>query len=92
MMDLEKLREAIRKTDREIMSLMKRRLELAKQVGEYKIHNNEDIRNLEVEERVAESYRDFASENGMDPEYADAICRILMRESVEIQEAMRHSR
>jgi len=91
-MDLEQLRAEIRKTDKEIMELMKRRLELAKQVGEYKISNNEEVRNMEVEERVAGTYRDFASKNGMDPEYADAVCRILMRESVEIQEALRHSK
>jgi len=91
-MDLEELRSEIRKTDKDILELLKRRLELAKKVGEYKVIHDEEVRNIEVEERVAKAYRDFASENGMNPDYADTICRILMKESVEKQEELFHSK
>ncbi|MDR1690219.1 MAG: chorismate mutase [Candidatus Methanoplasma sp.] len=88
-MELEKLRDEIRKTDLDILMLMKKRLDLAKEVGLYKIKNGKEVVDASVEEKVVGRYRAFAEENGMDPDSAEAVCRILIRESVELQRSLR---
>ncbi|MDR3206114.1 MAG: chorismate mutase [Candidatus Methanoplasma sp.] len=90
MTDLERLRADIRAVDNDIMILLKRRMELARSVGEFKIGANKDVRDLSVEEAVVRRYREFAENNGMDPDKAEAVCRLIMQESVEIQEALRN--
>ena len=85
MMELNDIRGEIEKIDFEIMELARRRLELAKQVGLNKAKTNAPIRNIEVENRVIDRYRGFALENGMNPVYAELICKTLMQESIEEQ-------
>jgi len=87
-MDLEELREEIVKTDRMIMELLKRRLDLARQVGEYKLANNKEVVNTYVEDAVVKRYVDFALENNMDPENIEEVCRLLIKESVELQKRL----
>ncbi|MDR0887785.1 MAG: chorismate mutase [Candidatus Methanoplasma sp.] len=93
-MDLEELRNKIRETDIEILELMKKRIDLAIEVGKYKKDHKEGVRNLSVEEKVIKRYREFAEENGIDPDFAEEICKLLMKESVNVQEALieNHSR
>ena len=88
MMDLEELREEIVKTDRMIMELLKKRLDLAKQVGEYKLANDKEVVNTSVEDAVVKRYVDFAIENNMDPENIEEVCRLLIKESVELQKRL----
>jgi Chorismate mutase len=87
-MDLEELRAEIVKTDRMIMELLKRRLDLARQVGEYKLANNKEIVNTSVEDAVVKRYVNFAIENDMDPENIEEVCRLLIKESVELQKRL----
>lgn len=87
-MNLDTIRSEIKDTDAGIMDLIRHRLELSKEVGKYKIDHDEKIRNLAVEADVVGRYRDFAVKNGMNPQYAEDICRILIKESVEAQESM----
>ena len=87
-MGLEELREEIVKTDRMIMELLKKRLDLAKQVGEYKLANNKEVVNTSVEDTVVKRYVDFAVENNMDPENIEEVCRLLIKESVELQKRL----
>lgn len=84
-MGLDELRDEIRRTDEEIMLLSKKRLDLARQVGETKIAEGIPVRNRNVEKDVVSRYRRFAEENGMDPDKAEEICRALIQESVELQ-------
>lgn len=90
-MDIDGLRSEIGKVDAEILSSMKKRLEIAEQIGGYKIANGIPIRNPAVEDAVVRKYRDFAEANGMDPTGAETVCRTLIQESVERQVAALHS-
>ena len=78
-MTLEDIRNEIRDIDYQILGLMKRRLELARLVGEDKIARNAAVRNIPQEDRVVDRYRGFALENGMNPVYAERVSRTLMR-------------
>lgn len=90
-MTLEEVRKEIGDIDREILELMVRRLELAKEVGKDKVARNAPVRNLAQEKNVVDRYRGFALEHGMNPIYAEHICRILMQESIEIQASLPRS-
>ena len=87
-MALEDVRTEIQDIDMQILGLMKRRLELAVLVGEDKVARNAAVRNIPQENKVIDRYRGFALENGMNPVYAEKICRTLMQESIEIQAAL----
>lgn len=50
-MDLETLREEIRKKDSMIIELIAERTALAEEIAKVKIETNEPLRNLEVEKR-----------------------------------------
>jgi chorismate mutase len=88
-LELEELRDEIKRTDIEILVLMKKRLDLAKEVGLCKIKSGKEIVNSSVEDEVVDRYRSFAEKNGMDPDRAEDVCRILIGESVELQRSLR---
>lgn len=75
-------RKEIADCDRQIMVLLRKRLDLALDVGHYKAEHGLDVRNHEVELKVAERYRKLAEEFGIDPDRIELICRIIMQESV----------
>lgn len=87
-MGLDNVRDEIADVDRQILELMRRRLELARLVGEEKVRAGAPVRNVEQEDRVVDRYRGFALENGMSPVCAEQVCRIIMRESVDLQASM----
>ncbi|MBR2254380.1 MAG: prephenate dehydrogenase/arogenate dehydrogenase family protein [Candidatus Methanomethylophilaceae archaeon] len=78
-------RKEIADIDMQILDLCRRRLELARGVGEDKAAVGADIRNIEVEEKVIDRYRGYALDHGMDPVCAESICRTLMQESIALQ-------
>lgn len=80
---LEDRRKAIAETDKEILSLLKKRLDLATEIGRYKAEYGLDVVNPDVERRVIDRYRYLADENGLDPDRAEKICRLIMQESIE---------
>lgn len=87
-MKLDDLREEIGETDRKILELMKKRLDIAEEIGNIKMNSNTPVKNVAVENEVAERYRCFAVEHDMDPDIAESVCRMLIRESVERQVAL----
>ena len=87
-MTLEDVRTEIQDIDLRILDLMRRRLELARLVGEDKVSRNAAVRNIPQENKVIDRYRGYALENGMNPVYAEQVCRILMQESIEIQASL----
>ncbi|MDO5862551.1 MAG: prephenate dehydrogenase/arogenate dehydrogenase family protein [Thermoplasmata archaeon] len=87
-MELNEIRDEIGDIDRQLLTLMKRRLELAKLVGENKVRTGAAVRNIAQENNVIDRYRGFALENGMNPVYAEKVCRVLMQESIEVQAAL----
>ena len=86
---LEEKRKAIAETDKEIIILLKKRLDLATEIGQYKAQNGLEVRNLDVEQRVVDRYRYLAAEYGMNPDRMEHICRTIMQESVESEAATR---
>ncbi len=74
--------------DRELMDLLRRRLDLAIEIGRYKAEHGLPAHNPEVEGKVIERYRRLAEERGMDPDIAERICRTVMDESVANEEAV----
>jgi len=88
-MSVDGLREEIKAADLLILEQMKRRLALAREVGLCKIREGIDVVDPSVEAAVVARYRAFAEENGMDPDCAEGVCRILIEESVRLQESLR---
>lgn len=86
---LEGKRAEIADADRRIMELLRKRLDIATEIGRYKAENGMEVRDLSVEQRVVERYRALARESGMDPDIAEEICRAIMRESVANEDAVR---
>lgn len=82
---MDEIRKEIEDVDGEILRLMRRRLDLAREVGEDKASRGAAVRNIPQEDRVVDRYRGFALGNGMNPVYAEGVCRLLMQESVELQ-------
>ena len=74
--------------DRELMDLLRKRLDLAMEIGKYKAEHGLPALDPEVERQVIERYRRLASERGMDPDVAERICRSIMDESVASEEAI----
>lgn len=89
-MGLDELRDEIKETDAKILELMKRRLEIAAEIGKYKIDSGTSLRNTAVEDAVVQRYRDFAENNGFSPDSAELVCRTLIQESVEKQASLIH--
>ncbi|MBO5518523.1 MAG: chorismate mutase [Candidatus Methanomethylophilus sp.] len=85
---LEVLRTDIAECDREIMVILRKRLDLAISIGKYKAEHGMEAHNPSVEKRVIERYREIAVELGMNPDIAERICRCIMEESVANEEAV----
>lgn len=85
---LETKRKEIAECDRQIMGLLRKRLDLATAIGHYKAEHGLDVRNHSVELQVVERYRKLAEEFGMDPDHSEIICRIIMQESVANEKAV----
>ena len=90
-MGLEEARKGIQEIDFEILGLMEKRLRLAREVGEDKVARNAAVRNIAQEKNVIDRYRGYALEHGMNPVYAEQICKVLMQESIEVQAALPRS-
>ena len=83
--DLDEMRKRIASLDREIMSLVAERMEVATRIGEAKIKAGLPIRNLPVEEEVIERFTTMGAKQGISRETSEQICRALIREAVETQ-------
>lgn len=86
---LDEKRAEIAQADREIMKILRKRLDIATEIGHYKAEHGMEVRNLAVEEKVVQRYRSLAEELDMDPDTAEAICRSIMRESVANENAVK---
>lgn len=82
-MDLESLRDEIRKVDMQILDLISQRVNLAEKVGECKIEVGLPVRNPAMEEKVIKRYRDTAEIRGLNPDTMEFIAKSLIKESVD---------
>ena len=84
-MDLDKLREEIRKRDEDIIRLISERTELAKQVGEYKREHSIPVRNVAVEEKVVARYVEIGRNYGLSDEVLTNVSKSLIKEAVDAE-------
>ena len=88
MKDLEQLRKEIEKIDSDLVALMIRRNEVAKEIGQIKSRTGADLRNIEVEKKVIERYRMLSSNTLLPQDVAESVCRLLIDSSVELQSSL----
>ncbi|MCQ2079822.1 MAG: chorismate mutase [archaeon] len=85
---LDEKRKEIAAVDRQIMQLVKSRVDLANAIGHYKAEHGLDVRNHAVEVKVAERYRNCAEEFGLDPNFGEILCRIIMQLCVASEDSI----
>jgi chorismate mutase/prephenate dehydratase len=89
--ELPALREALETVDRELLGLLKRRMELVEGVAEAKIADAFPFRDLPREEHVLQRVRHIAVELGLDAHEVERLYRLVMEMSVARQQAHVHS-
>ena len=87
-MELDTLRDEIRKRDEEIIRLISERTELARQVGAYKREHNLPIRNVEVEKKVIARYVEKGKAGGLSSEVMTSVASSIIKEAVDSEAAL----
>jgi len=82
------LRKKIEEIDKEIVELMIQRNETAEEIGSIKKIRGLPLIDRNVEDAVVKRYRTAAEGTSLPADTAEAICRILIRSSVELQAPM----
>jgi len=90
--EIDKLREEIRAIDRQLVELTARRLDLARRVGDIKREAHQPIRNYVVEAEAIALVRDAAARLRVDPDVAEELLKLEIRESLRVQEKDRAGR
>lgn len=80
---LENKRNAIGECDREIMALLQRRTDLAAAIGQYKAEHGMEVHNPAQEAKVLERYRTLAEEFGINPDTAETLAKLMIREAID---------
>jgi len=83
--DLEKLRGEIREVTSEIMKQVKRRIEIAKKIGEVKNKKGLDVVDEKAEEELRTSVMKLCSQIGLEQEFGARLLNILLNESAKVQ-------
>ena len=89
---IERIRAEIAATDRELVRLLARR---QRQVGElslWKLHAGLPVRDPDREAALAELYRRWAAEEGLDPAFLQGLFEAVHAESRSLQRGSRSSR
>ncbi len=82
---LQELRNQIDKIDREVVENFVARLELVKQIGDYKRENNLPVFQLDRWQKVFESRPEWAETMDINPDFVSAIFKLIHDESIRIQ-------
>ncbi len=82
---LPRLRDAIAEIDRALLELLRRRMDVAGEVGRIKAEQGAPIVAREVEHQVVERARQQAESCGVSPEVLEEVFRAIIRGSVERQ-------
>ena len=85
---IDDLREKIRELDEDIIKLMIERIKTAEEIGRLKNELGLLIRDRDVEKKVIERYRELTMGTPLEPASAEAICKVLIQNSVEAQAAL----
>lgn len=87
--DLDYLRSQIRDIDRQILELTSQRMELARQVGEYKARHRLPIKDYKVEKLILERATQLAADLGIYRDLAHTILKTLIEYSVVEQDEIK---
>lgn len=82
---LSSLRDALAEIDRSLLELLRRRMELAAEIGRIKTENDRPIVVRDVEDRVLTRARQYAEACGISEEVMEAVFSAIIRGSVERQ-------
>lgn len=85
LLNLEQLGGRLATLDSLILQLVKRRMNLAEQVGQFKRSSGEAIYRKEVEDRRIQVIRDLATRHGLNPHFAESLLYLLINESCKLQ-------
>lgn len=85
-MTIEELRDKIETTDYQILELIRKRTELAAEIGKLKKEEGLPIRVPEVEEKVVARYRASAVFNSLDPDEMEKLARALIEMAIRSEE------
>jgi chorismate mutase/prephenate dehydratase len=86
-LDLSHLREGIEELDRELLALLRRRMEVSEKVAQAKIDAASPFRDRPREDQVLQRVRHVAADMGLDPRSIERLYRFIMDMSVERQQA-----
>lgn len=89
---MERLRGRVGKVDAEILRLVKRRLELAEEIGREKRMNALPVVDPAAERRVIDRASALSSELGLDADFSRRLMGLLIEESTRIQNIERKGR
>lgn len=87
--ELSGLRKEIRKIDQQILELTAKRMQLARQVGEYKRRHNLPVKDYKVEKVILERASEMAKNLGIYQDLAQNILRTLIEYSVVEQDEIK---
>ncbi|HEY6536741.1 MAG TPA: chorismate mutase, partial [Candidatus Nitrosocosmicus sp.] len=82
---LDDLRDDMKIITQQIISLINKRMEIAKQIGHIKNELNLDVVDGKVEQDIKNYILKYSNNNGLDPEFSCRILNLLINESVIIQ-------
>jgi len=82
---LDEMRREIESLDREMLELVKRRTDIAFEIGRVKRKAREPLRDFRLEERVKERLREYARDLGVDPKLGEDLALFLIRKAVAVQ-------
>ena len=88
--DLQALREELEDLDRDILELLKRRMQRVEDVARVKLEAAVPFRDHQREERVLQRVRGLAVERGLDPHSVERLYRRIMEMSIAHQQAHIH--
>lgn len=82
---LSQLRHAIDEIDDELLNVLKKRMHLIEQIGQYKKEHQITIFQLERWQEILKTREQWAGKLGLSKNYIDKICQLLHEESIRIQ-------
>ncbi|MFQ6123463.1 MAG: chorismate mutase [Candidatus Heimdallarchaeota archaeon] len=88
MQELEEYRHQIREINKEILRLLRKRLNVVKKIGILKKRKDIPIRNIEVETRQLQELTTYGKELELDRKFVEDIFKRCFAYAVEVQEKM----
>jgi len=87
--ELVRLREQVSAVDYALVKLLAQRMDVARKIGEHKIKHGLSIKQVGREKELLKARMARAKELGIDPKHVAKLYRIIMDESVRIQEELK---